>query len=141
MRFWDSSALAPLVIAEQTSREMTGLLRADGDIATWWATRVEVASAVARQAREGLLGPSQHAAALGRLGLLAAGWSEVSPTEQLRDTAARLLRTHPLRAADALQLAAAVVAAEHRPEALPFVTLDQRLADAAGVEGFQVIVS
>lgn len=59
---------------------------------------------------------------------------------QLRGcAAARLLRVHPLCAADALQLAAARMAAEDRPETLPFVTLDDRLALAAQREGFEVI--
>jgi predicted nucleic acid-binding protein len=45
---------------------------------------------------------------------------------------------HPLRAADALQLAAAVVAAEGIPASLSIVTLDERLAAAARREGFVV---
>ena len=64
---------------------------------------------------------------------------KIRPTERVRRAAARLLRVHPLRAADALQLAAAIVGSEDRPETLPFVTLDDRLADAATREGFRVI--
>jgi hypothetical protein len=48
----------------------------------------------------------------------------------------RLLRVHPLRAADSLQLAAAVVASEGDPGELPFVCLDEKLAQAASREGF-----
>jgi predicted nucleic acid-binding protein len=51
--------------------------------------------------------------------------------------AIRFLRVHPLRAADALQLAAAFVAAERRPPSLEMVTLDDRLANAA--KGFAII--
>ena len=54
-------------------------------------------------------------------------------------TADRVLRTHALRAADAFQLAAAIVAADGEPRSLTFVTLDARLALAAGREGFPVI--
>jgi uncharacterized protein len=75
-----------------------------------------------------------------RLGDLAEQWGEVQPGESVRSTAARLLRTHPLRAGDALQLAAAIVAADGDPQTLPFVTLDERLALAADKEGFPVIV-
>jgi hypothetical protein len=38
-----------------------------------------------------------------------------------------------------LQLAAAFIAAERRPPSLEVVTLDDRLADAARKEGFEVI--
>lgn len=51
----------------------------------------------------------------------------------------RLLRVHRLRAADAVQIAAAIVAADFQPGSLEFVTLDVRQADAAEREGFRVI--
>ena len=66
-------------------------------------------------------------------------WQEVEAGDLVRETAIRLLRVHPLRAADSLQLAAAFVAAEGRPSTLEFVTLDDRLALAAQREGFVVI--
>ena len=49
--------------------------------------------------------------------------------------------THPLRAADALQLGAALVVAENRTAPLTFVTFDRRLAEAAEREGFEVLES
>jgi predicted nucleic acid-binding protein len=66
-------------------------------------------------------------------------WSEIEPGSQVRSLARRLLRVHDLRAADALQLAAAVVGTEHHPALLPLVTLDRRLANAARLEGFPVV--
>jgi len=57
----------------------------------------------------------------------------------VRTTAIRLLRVHPLRTADALQLGAAIVAAEDHPATLPLLTLDDRLAQAAEREGFAVV--
>jgi predicted nucleic acid-binding protein len=57
----------------------------------------------------------------------------------VRLTADRLLRVHPLRAADAFQLAAAISAIEERPSSLWLVTLDRGLAQAAEREGFKVI--
>jgi hypothetical protein len=75
-----------------------------------------------------------------RLAALAEQWEEVQPGEVVRSTAVRLLRTHPLRTGDALQLAAAILAADGDPRALPFVTLDDRLAVAADKEGFPVLV-
>jgi len=73
------------------------------------------------------------------LRLAAATWTEVLPSSQVREQAIRLLRVHPLRAADASQLAAAIVASDFRPSALEFVTLDSRLAESAEKEGFTVI--
>jgi uncharacterized protein len=77
--------------------------------------------------------------AFDRLKQLASGWHEVDPSDIVRETATRLLRVHPLRAADALQLAAAFIAAEQRPASLEMLTLDDRLAGAARKEGFAVI--
>ena len=64
---------------------------------------------------------------------------EVQPSERVRSTAQRALRVHALRAADALQLAAAIVAAGEDRASLVVVCLDQRLTLAARREGFQVI--
>jgi predicted nucleic acid-binding protein len=70
---------------------------------------------------------------------LADAWAEIPPGDRLRDRALRLLRVHDLRAADALQLAAAVLLSADAPESLPFVCLDQRLRDAASREGFALV--
>ncbi len=139
MRYWDSSALLPLVILENTSGPMRELLAADRDVLTWWGSRIESASALSRLGREGALVAGKLEAAFTRMDALARTWDEVLPTEPVREHAIRLLRVHPLRGADALQLAAAVVAAEDRPGTLPLVTLDRRLRDAALREGFSVL--
>jgi hypothetical protein len=114
----------------------------DQDIAmtAWWGTGVECVSALARLEREGRLDPGQLTDGVDRLDGMAAGWLEVEPTQRLRQAALRLLRVHALRAGDALQLAAAMEAAEQQPQQLPFVTLDARLALAADREGFPVVV-
>ena len=71
--------------------------------------------------------------------LLERAWSEVVSLERVRERARRLLESHPLRVTDALQLAAALVAAEDNPADVPCVTLDRRLALAAEKEGFPVL--
>ena len=139
MRYWDSSALLPHVVAETATPALRALLSADPDVLTWWGSRVEAQSALARLAREGTLSGALHQACLQRLEAFAASLDEVVPTEAVRDQAARLLRLHPLRAGDALTLAAAGVASEHRPPSLPLVTLDARLREAAEREGFPVL--
>jgi len=140
VRFWDSSALVPLLVEQRRTRRMTGLLRADSSVATWWAARVECDSAIARLEREGQLSKSEAAAAWERLDRFSGAWQEIQPAAPLRDLARRLLRVHALRAADALQLAAAIVASEQNPPTLQFVCLDERLTVAAEREGFKVLL-
>ena len=139
MRFWDTSALVPLLVDQET----TGAVRATygaASIVVAWTTIVECASAVARAERESFVSSDAATLAFGRLDELARIWREVEPSSDLRDVARRLLRMHRLRAADAIQLAAAILAAERRPASLTVVTLDERLETAALKEGFPVLV-
>src|ERR1700733_14144486 len=105
----------------------------------WWGSQVECASALARLGGADQIDRVGAALAFDRLKQLANGWHEIEPSEIIRENALRFLRVHPLRAADALQLAAAFIAAERRPPSLEVVTLDDRLADAARKEGFELI--
>jgi predicted nucleic acid-binding protein len=138
MSYWDSSAIAPVLVDEPTSRHLRQLAADDSRITTWWGTVVECTSAVGRRERTGALDPEDAATSMATLDRLAREWVEVPPTPLLRDDARRLLRVHDLRAADAFQLAAARVAADGDPGTFPFVTLDDRLALAASREGFPV---
>ena len=139
MRFWDASAIVPLLVAESSTRRLQTLAAEDSAILVWWGCEVECVSALARLEREGAFNEAAMTAALARLRQLVAGWHEVDPSDAIREAAARFLRVHPLRAADALQLAAAFLAAERRPASLELVTLDDRVAAAARKEGFAVI--
>ena len=139
MRFWDTSAILPLLVEEPRTKAMVELMRDDPAAAVWWLTPVECWSALARLEREGRLTEVGVAAAATLLREAARRWTEVPPLERIRDQASRLVRLHPLRAADALQLAAAVVLADFEPRTLPVVTLDDRLAAAARREGFEVM--
>lgn len=136
MRFWDSSAIVPLLLEEPGRKDLLELLERDTSMLVWWGSPVECASAIARRERDGALSVHDASDALARLTSLSKAWAEVAATQPVRDIARRLLRVHPLRAADSLQLAAAVVAAEGNPASLPFVSLDERLNEAAGREGF-----
>jgi predicted nucleic acid-binding protein len=137
VRFWDSSALVPLLAEEAATDAVLSVARQDLELAVWWATPVECASAIARLEREGA--PAHRVAeAFARLDDLARAWIEVEPQDEIRDIARRLMRVHVLRAADALQIAAAYLLAEGRPRTLDVVTLDERVAAAARKEGFVV---
>jgi predicted nucleic acid-binding protein len=139
MKFWDSSAIVPLCVEETATDRALALVAEDPEVAIWWGTPVECASAVARLEREAALTPAEAAEAFQRLDLLARSWFEIEPHDELREVARRLLRVHSLRAGDALQLAAAYLAAERRPPTLEVVTVDERLRQAAVKEGFRVL--
>src|SRR5436309_15047346 len=109
VKFWDASAAALICLAQPGSTEMRRLYGEDNDIVLWWGTRVECVSAIARLVREGQLDYTAEAEARRRLDMLVQQSLEVTPTGGLRVRAERSLRVHPLRAADALQLAAALV--------------------------------
>ncbi len=138
MRFWDSSAIIPLLVGEKDSGRRKEQLRADPRMTVWWGCKIECASALNRLRRDGDLDEDCLGAALGRLEAFAEGWYEVLPTSEVRERAIRLLRVHALRAADSIQLAAALIAASENPRALPFLTADDRLKEAAVKEGFSV---
>ena len=140
MRFWDSSALVPMAIEEERSASCRELLQKDPRIAVWGLTRTEMSSAVRRKERSGELVRAAVDEAFERITLLAVSWTEVCAFEPVCNRADRLLAVHPLRAADALQLAAALVLCQDRPLDWDFVTADDRLARAAGAEGFRVLV-
>ncbi len=139
MRFWDSSAVVPLLVAEPLSAAAMRALEEDPEVVVWWATEAECVSALARLEREGSLASAAVGQGLRRLEGLARAWREVQPVAAVRTIAIRLLRVHPLRTADAFQLGAAIVAAEDHPATLQLVTLDERLAQAAEREGFAVV--
>ena len=138
MRFWDSSAIAPLLVEETATRPREAQLHEDAEILVWYGTWAELESAICRRERESSVDPEQAAMARTRLSVLTRAWLEVQPTSWVRERAIRLLRVHPLRAADAMQLAAALVAFKERTAGNRFLTADLRLAKAATLEGFAV---
>jgi uncharacterized protein len=139
LKFWDSSAVLPLVVAEASTRQMQTIAETDPVMSVWWVTEIECVSALARLEREGALSADATETALKRLDTLAETWNEVQTVVALRGVARRLLRVHILRAAAALQLAAANILAEGQPRSLEIVTLDRQLAAAARREGFSVL--
>jgi uncharacterized protein len=135
VRYWDTSALVPLVIAETETQRMRSLLDEDPHIVTWAWTTVEFASAVERRTRAGELTRVQRRTALARFAELAETWDEVTDVLMVRRRALALLARHPLRAADAAQLGAAIAVAPEQGAPLGFVCLDERLHEAAEREG------
>ena len=138
MNFWDTSALIALGVDEPQRQSALRILEADGRMAVWWAAPVEYVSALSRREREGILTTVEISEHLARLRDLSRVWHEIQPSTRIRALAQRLLRVHPLRAADSLQLAAALAVAEHDPPSVGFVCFDKRLNKAASREGFRI---
>ena len=139
MRYWDASALVPLVVAEPDSGVVRTWLSEDDQIVTWAWTRTEIVSAVERRVREGSLSRAQRREVLRRFEAFAGSWDEVTDVLAVRSRANALLARHPLRAADAGQLGAALLIQERLAGALTFVCLDHRLSSAAELESLRVV--
>lgn len=124
----------PLFVRETMSQTMQELYDADDDVLAWWGTEVECAAALARRGRLGAP-RAEIEEGFARLASIVGRWTEVEPGRALRQVARRLVRVHDLRAADAFQLAAALIGAE----GMEIVTLDERFAAASRREGFAVL--
>lgn len=136
--FWDTSAIVPLLVAEPTSSAVAEVARVSRFL-VWWGTAVECLSAIARREGDRTLTREGGEQARQRLRVLRGSWSEINPSEQVRKNAERAVLRHSLRAADALQLGAALRWVENSPRGHLFHTLDGRLSEAARKEGFELV--
>lgn len=141
MRFWDASAVVPLIIDEPSSDRVRGWIEEDEQVALWGLTRLELVSAVERRAREGRLPAAHRVGALRRIAAFADIAHEVTDLLSVRSKSVALLARHAIRAADAAQLGAALVVADPDPSSLTMVVLDRRLAEAAAREGLDVLTA
>jgi predicted nucleic acid-binding protein len=133
--YWDTSPIIALLVGEPAAARYRRF--ENQPIVTWWGTSLECLSAIARRQREGAAADIV-AESYRRLEAMRAGWQVVRASESLHRTTVRLLKTHPLRAADALQLGAALVASNFEAHSAHFLTEDARLKQAAEKEGFVV---
>jgi predicted nucleic acid-binding protein len=107
-------------------------------VVAWWGTAIEGRGAFVRLQREGLLSDAAFQVSCERLGALLSISKEILPSGNVREIALQQLERFPLRAGDALQLAAALVWCGERPRGRWFVCVDRRLAAAAAAAGFAV---
>jgi predicted nucleic acid-binding protein len=135
--FWDTSALVPLCVQQNATAQAIALYKIH-DAAVWWTTPVEIASAFARLVRMKQLSASGWSKARKLAQMLADSWFVIEPSNTLRTKSIQLLDRYDLRAADSLQLAAALEWCEDDPQGRPFLSADQRLAGAARLSGFDV---
>ncbi|PWT83354.1 MAG: PIN domain-containing protein [Blastocatellia bacterium] len=138
MAFWDASAIVPLCCSQAATAQGRKLRRESKRMVVWWGTPLEARSAFARLVREGRLTPEGRVTAIKLLGQLRVAWDEILPSEKVRSLAGDLPDAHNVRAADAAQLAAALVWCRERPKQRPLVCFDERLRTAATALGFSV---
>lgn len=136
--FWDASAIVPLCIQEANTPAVRVHLRRFGPV-VWWGTVVEVYSALVRMERSGIIDRLRADGVRVRLNELQQSWKEILPDSPLRELACNVLQSYPLRAADSMQLAAALVWCRQHPAGRHFICRDKRLSDAAKAAGFSVI--
>jgi predicted nucleic acid-binding protein len=135
LAFWDASALVPLCVGQTTTPRAIALYKSY-EAVVWWATPVEIASALARLVRMQQLDSGDCAKARRLAAALADAWFVIQPSDALRTKATQLVDRFDLRAADALQLAAALEWCQDIPQGRVFLTADQRLREAAVLAGF-----
>jgi len=138
MKFWDASAVIPLLLTEKQSDYCLQILKDDQDVLLWCLSRVEVVSAMTRRLREQSLTFGEFQSAKIRLQHILEGAYQITALEKVMNRAVRLLEVHPLRAADACQLASVLVATQEDPYRVSLICFDERLKEAAIKEGFVV---
>ena len=138
MAFWDASAIVPLCCSQAATTQGRRLRRELKRMVVWWGTPLEARSAFARLVRDGHMTAEERRTAVRLLAQLRVTWDEILPTQKLRSIAEDLPDAHNLRAADAAQLAAALVWCRERPKERPVVCFDDRLRTAASALGFSV---
>lgn len=139
MNFWDASGIVSLVVNEPQQAFARSILESDGGVAVWWGTSVEYASAVARRIRDGSVIVDRLDELVNFIDDLSTRWFEVQPDSKIKESAKMLVHRYPLRAADSLQLAAALSFVERYSRNTGFVCFDARLNWAATQEGFVVL--
>ena len=133
--FWDASALVPLCVRQGITPGVIALYKSH-EVVVWWATPVEIASAIARLVRMRQLDSGDCAKSRKLAKSLADSWSVIQPSDAVRTKAVQLVDRYDLRAADSLQLAAALVWCEDAPQGRIFLTTDRKLREAALLSGF-----
>lgn len=139
MNFWDASGIVALAVNEPRQAFARSILENDGGVAVWWGTSIEYASAVARRIRDGSVIADRLDELVQFIDILSMNWFEVQPNSKIKEAAQTLVHRYPLRAADSLQLAAALSLAERYTRNIGFVCFDVRLNRAAAQEGFVVL--
>ena len=123
--------MVPLLVEQEPSSRVADWVAGDDAMVVWTLTPVEVVSAFRRLVRDQVLDEGVARVAEIRLDEIVRTCHVIIDVEPVKSLATRLLRLHPLRAADALQLGAALHWADGHSQGRTVHTLDDRLALAA----------
>ncbi len=122
-----------------SSDRIEPLLERDPEVALWWGAPIECASVLMHARRQERISLADFQKSQALIDHLRARAVEVQPTEAARARALRILSVHALRAAGALELAAALIWCQERTHGVSFVSVDEPLRLAAALEGFRVL--
>jgi predicted nucleic acid-binding protein len=125
-------------VLEKETEQCIRAFQSDKEVMVWTMSKVEVFSALCRRLREGGLKESDFDSAKKRMNDFFDMAFEIISLPKVKDRALRLLQVHPLRAADAMQLASVLVATQEDTSIAPIMSFDDRLTMAARREGFNV---
>ena len=140
MRFWDSSAIVPLIVSEIATPRVLPFAAEPEPMYVWWSTRLEIAAALARRERtDAGRDADKWSRCFAVLHDMTEDWREIAPSDPVRRMAERLVRRHDFRAADSLHLGAALIACDDSPAGHEFACFDARLRRAAAAEGFRLL--
>jgi predicted nucleic acid-binding protein len=127
-----------IVYEGKRSDECRDLIRRDRQVVACELTELEAFATVQRYVKDHRVASGEVRAVGERLELAVKSW-EMIPLDSLLLVRAKIVsRTHALRAADCLQLAAAKAWAGRYTKGKGFVSADGALLDAADREGFTV---
>ena len=139
-RYYDASALVKRYVRETGSNAVRRLL-ASGVAASSRLSEVEISSGIARRTREGTLTIRQRDRMLTVLQRDMPALAIVEIVPEVTAEARALLLRHPLRAADAIQLASCLYLQRQLAQPVPFVAFDRRLLDAARAEAVEIVTT
>jgi hypothetical protein len=88
MKFWDTSAIVPLLVVETQTSNCSQLQRRILPC-WWWGSEVECNSALTRRESDGALDARAMTLALRRLRQLTDAWHEIDPSDAIREAAIR----------------------------------------------------
>lgn len=129
--YLDASALVKLYVTEAGSKAVNQVIETADQIGTSLISRAEVAAALAKAVRMGIL---QQKDGLSTLQTVRKNWSDfvrIPITEIIVSRADSLAWEHHLRGYDAVHLAAALLWQETIGEPITIATFDQSLWEAA----------
>lgn len=141
MRYFDTSALVKQYFSLETgSKTVRELLKSGEKVFTAALTYVETHAAFARRRRERILSPQVTRRLALRFDKDWETYEVILLNQDVLALARQILYRHPLRSADAVHLASALLLARKTPAtAWEFVCADQRLGAAASIEGLRPI--